>query len=58
MSRAANNMKQIKQSVNNSDASLRLKNDSAYQVPEEVYEIARLLASIVVEKHFDEIKET
>lgn len=57
MIRSANNMKQEKQGAD-SDASLRPKDTSAGQLPNEVYEIARLLASIVVDKHFDEIKET
>ena len=54
MSKSANNMKQVEQSEN-SGASLRLKSNSANQVQEEVYEIARLLARITVEKYFDEL---
>jgi len=54
MNRAANKMMQTKQNEN-SDASLRLEKNFNHQLPNEVYEIARLLAKITVEKYFDEL---
>ena len=50
-------MKQIEQSKN-SGASLCLKKDSANQVPKEVYEIVRLMANIIVDKHLTEINKS
>lgn len=54
MSKSANNMKQNKQSENSS-ASLRLKKDSAHQVQEEVYVIAKRLARIAVDEYLNSI---